>query len=54
MSIKNTGFEEVVDKDGDKFYRYSFAIGEGELKHTILKRFTQFEELHNILKVRYI
>ncbi|CAD8045997.1 unnamed protein product [Paramecium sonneborni] len=53
LQIKNTGFEEAVGKDGDKFIRYSFVIGTGDLKHTIWKRFSQFDELHSILKQRY-
>ena len=50
LHIKNTGFEEVVGKDGEKFIRYSFMIGSGDSKHTIWKRFSQFDELHSILK----
>ncbi|CAD8146200.1 unnamed protein product [Paramecium pentaurelia] len=53
LHIKNTGFEEVVGKDGEKFIRYSFMIGSGDSKHTIWKRFSQFDELHSILKQRY-
>ncbi|CAD8140163.1 unnamed protein product [Paramecium octaurelia] len=53
LNIKNTGFEEVVGKDGEKFIRYSFVIGSGDSKHSIWKRFSQFDELHSILKQRY-
>ncbi|CAD8137760.1 unnamed protein product [Paramecium pentaurelia] len=53
LQIKNTGFEEVVGKDNEKFIRYSFTIGSGDSKHIIWKRFSQFDELHSLLKQRY-
>ncbi|CAD8138661.1 unnamed protein product [Paramecium pentaurelia] len=53
LHIKNIGYEEFYGKDGEKFFRYSFQISIGDLKHIIWKRFSQFDELHQLLKQRY-
>ncbi|CAK72766.1 unnamed protein product (macronuclear) [Paramecium tetraurelia] len=53
LYIKNIGYEEFHGKDGEKFFRYSFQISFGDQKHIIWKRFSQFDELHYLLKQRY-
>lgn len=40
LSIKNTGYEEAIGKDGQLYVRYSFLIGFHNEKHTIWKRFS--------------
>ncbi|CAD8054379.1 unnamed protein product [Paramecium sonneborni] len=53
LQIKNLGFEEFYGQNGEKFLRYSFQISLGPQKYIIWKRFSQFDELHNLLKQRY-
>ncbi|CAD8136215.1 unnamed protein product [Paramecium octaurelia] len=53
LYIKNIGYEEFYGKDGEKYFRYSFQISFGDQKHIIWKRFSQFDELHQLLKQRY-
>ncbi|CAD8124846.1 unnamed protein product [Paramecium sonneborni] len=55
-TIKFVLFEDVQDQFGDKYFRYQFQILNNNilnLNHIIFKRYSQFEELHSILKQRF-
>ncbi|CAD8126190.1 unnamed protein product [Paramecium sonneborni] len=54
-TVKFLQFEEVQDQFGDKYFRYQFQFFNNNiynLNHIISKRYSQFDELHNILKQR--
>ncbi|CAD8210686.1 unnamed protein product [Paramecium pentaurelia] len=54
-TIKFIQFEDVQDQNGDKYFKYQFQIVNNNVfnqYHIISKRYSQFDELHSILKQR--
>ncbi|CAD8211165.1 unnamed protein product [Paramecium octaurelia] len=54
-TVKFLQFEDVQDSNGDKYFKYQFQIVNTNVfnqHHIITKRYSQFDELHSILKQR--
>ncbi|CAD8204191.1 unnamed protein product [Paramecium pentaurelia] len=53
--VKFLQYEDILDQNGDKYFKYQFQIINNNFFnsfHIISKRYSQFDELHSILKQR--
>ncbi|KAM3143684.1 hypothetical protein pb186bvf_004180 [Paramecium bursaria] len=53
LNIQSLGFDEQHDNQHNKYFRYVYQVSAKTSKYIIQKRFTQFDDLNQMIKIRF-